>query len=310
MEHGRLDHLERLHKLRKAGALDDEEFQAEKRKLFADDGHVGRFLPHWWTYGLTAAAVLIGAVLIGVWTSKKTLAPPQKTSASSKIPTSAPTSHLAVPAPPVRSSAKRLADAFEAATGHRTAFTKTEAGDVIITKPLRIVELPFGPALLTKQEIKDGCHACTGAIGVFYLKEEGGTTSVTGRWPKAVEGWGWGAAPTEWYLTDKFTTYPAVYASGGFMGQGVIEESATITELRPQGPVTSDVVGTGFSDEGAIVDNERPACIVKGMIANVHKDVSFDVIVSGSIHGRDRYIKRSGRFVAASKRDWGVPCGE
>jgi hypothetical protein len=92
------------------------------------------------------------------------------------------------------------------------------------------------------------------------------------------------------------------------MGQGVVEESATITDLRPQGPINSDVIGTGFSDEGAIVDNERAACIVKGSIANVRKDQSFDVVVSGSVRTIDHYLKKHGKFVAASKVDWGLPC--
>jgi hypothetical protein len=203
---------------------------------------------------------------------------------------------------------ERLGDAFEAATGHRSSFSKTEGGKLIVIKPVRIVELPFGAALLTKREIKDGCHACVGAIGVYYLREQPDITVVTGRWATAVEGWGWGAAPTEWYLTNKFTAYPAIYASGGFMGQGIIEESATITELRPGGPVTSDVIGIGFSDEGAIVDNERSPCEVSGTIANVRKDRSFDVIASGSISAVDHYVKKQGKFVAASKIDWGIPC--
>ena len=37
------------------------------------------------------------------------------------------------------------ADAFEAATGHRSAFSKREGGDVVSTKPIRIIELSFGP---------------------------------------------------------------------------------------------------------------------------------------------------------------------
>jgi hypothetical protein len=208
----------------------------------------------------------------------------------------------------IKTPTERLGDAFEAATGHRDAFTQTEAGDEVVTKPIRIIELPFGPALLTAREIKNGCHACMGAIGVFYLKEESGTTTVVGRWPKAVEGWGWGAPPSEWYTTDKFTLFPAIYASGSFMGQGVIEESATVTELRPTGPVTSDVIGTGFSDEGAIVDNERASCVVKGTITNIRKDRSFDVITDGSVKTIDHYIKKDGKFAAASKIDWGVPC--
>lgn len=179
-------------------------------------------------------AILLAAIVIALIAWPRGTPPNTQSSETSKAEPRSPISSAVVDAP-ARSTAERLADAFEAATGRRTSFVQTEAGEQITTKPVRIIELPFGAALLTKRELKDGCHACTGAIGVYYLKEEGGNTEVVGRWPKAVEGWGWGAAPTEWYLTSKFTAYPAIYASGGFMGQGVIMESATITELRPHG---------------------------------------------------------------------------
>lgn len=202
----------------------------------------------------------------------------------------------------------RLADAFGAATGHREPFTQLEDGELVTTKPIKIISLPFGPALLTSREIKDGCHACQGSIGVYYLKDVGGKTTVTGSWPKAVEGWGWGAPP-EWQSTDKFTSYPAIYASGGFTGQGITESSSTLTELTPAGPITSDLIGTGYTDEGAIVDDERPACVLEGKIANIRKDRSFDVVVTGTKPMVNHYLKKGGKFVALSKVDWGLPCG-
>jgi hypothetical protein len=306
MDHGTLERLERLQRLRESGALDEEEFRSEKSKLLTDNARDRTATQRWRIYGTIAAVALIGAVSLGLWATRNEQAP---TSRASLPPKPAEVSPRTVLAPvEVRSGADRLADAFEAATGHRSAFSKREGGDVVSTKPIRIIELSFGPALLTKREIKDGCHACTGAIGVYYLKEEGGRTTVTGRWPNAVEGWGWGAAPAEWHITEKFTAYPSIYASGGFMGQGVVMESSTLTELRPEGPTTSDLIGTGFSDEGAIVDDERTPCIVEGKISNIRRDRSFDVIVRGSVKGVDHYVKRNGKFVATSKLDWGVPC--
>lgn len=305
MDEAKIERLERLQRLRESGALSDAEFQSEKRKLLSAEIAEGRTPRRWLPYAGSAIVLVTAAVGLSLWMLGSTK-PQQPITSSNSQP--ATNSVAQVSELPAKSPAERLADAFEAATGRRSAFTQTEAGEIIVTKPIRIVELPFGPALLTRREIKDGCHACTGAIGVFYLKEQGGTTSVIGRWPKAVEGWGWGAPPTEWYLTDKFTAYPAIFASGGFMGQGVVMESATITELRPNGPISSDVIGTGFSDEGAIADNERAACILKGRIANIRKDRSFDVIARGSVNTVDHYIKKNGKFVAAAKIDWGIPC--
>ena len=34
----------------------------------------------------------------------------------------------------------------------------------------------------------------------------------------------------------------------------------------------------------------------------------FAVTIAGSVSGRDRYVKRGGRFVVAEKIDWEVPC--
>jgi hypothetical protein len=218
---------------------------------------------------------------------------------------------LPAPVPPARSPEVLLADAFFAATGRRAEYNETVDGDVVTTKPLRIVQLPFGSALLTERTIKDGCHACTGAIGVYYLEEGAETTTVKGSWPEAIKGWGWGAPPQNWQLTTKFSSNPVIYAEGGYMGQGITMESAMLTELTPDGPVTSDLIGTGFSDEGAIVDESRSACLIKGRITNVRKDRGFDVVISGSVKGLDRYRKRGGKFVQDGKRlDWGVPCDQ
>ena len=52
-------------------------------------------------------------------------------------------------------------------------------------------------ALLTERKIEDGCHACPGYIGVYYLSEDSGKVRVVGRWPKAVSGWGSGAHSCE-----------------------------------------------------------------------------------------------------------------
>lgn len=94
------------------------------------------------------------------------------------------------------------------------------------------------------------------------------------------------------------------------MGQGIVMSSSSITELRPDGPKTSDLIGTGYSDEGAFEEGSgRTACAVEGKIVNIVKDRSFDVVSTGSLATRDRYVMRSGKFVALKKTDWGLPCG-
>jgi hypothetical protein len=300
MNSNNMERLAKLNDLRSSGALTEAEFETEKRALLA------RRTTRWPIYVGIAAIVLLAFAIATIWFSKSTTPAtiPARVPAvqSSLLPsTSLPSISL--------SPADRLAQAMLAATGHRRPFAQSVKGDVFTVKPLKIVELPFGPALLVTRDIKDGCHACSGFLGIYYLREDNGQTIATGSYPEAVSGWGWGAAPTDWHITQRFTANPAIFASGGYMGQGIVESSATITELTPEGPVTSDLIGTGYSDSGAITDdNPRPGCELKSNIANVVKDRSFDVVISGTLRAKDRYVKRGGKFVALNKRDWGLPC--
>jgi len=171
---------------------------------------------------------------------------------------------------------------------------------VVTTVPLRIVDASFGPVLLTKRQIKDGCHACVGAIGIYYLKETGRGFVVKRRWPTAIEGWGWGLAPN-WSLTDRFTENPAIYSGGGYTGQGLTCMSATITELAPGGPVESVVVRTGLSNVGMLTpDSTEKRVELGGRIAAVQKDRSFEVRVTGTDRFTEHYVKRGGKFVFAN----------
>jgi hypothetical protein len=297
-----LDRLQRLSELRTSGALTDDEFDAEKRKVLAARSS---------RWPIFASAGMVALVAAGVASlSIMRDDPPTTTSLPSGPPVTVDTpAPLAAPVPPQRTPAERIAQAFEAATGHRKPFVQTVKGEAFTNTPIKIVDLPFGPALIVKREIKDGCHACTGYLGVYYLREDPGQTVITASFPDAISGWGWGAAPVEWQITDRFTANPAIYASGGYTGQGITMSGAAITELRPDGPRTSDVIGTGYSDAGAITDEDpRPGCDIDGKISNVVKDRSFDVVVTGTINGKDRYVKRNGKFVAINKRDWGLPC--
>jgi hypothetical protein len=260
--------------------------------------------------GGATALVVIGALIVAdadIWPAEKPAVAESEPSPAREESEAELVSHITPPEEPAPVP-KRLADAFEAATGQRAGFNGTDdEGYAVWTGPLKLVDLPFGPVLLVERNV-DGGHAHTGSIGVYYLKEAGGKFEVTGRWPKAVEGWDWGDPPSTWELTDKFTAYPAIYATGDFMAQGIITQGATITELRPSGPVTSDDIGLSYDDDGSRAENER-TCVVKGRMVNIRKDRSFDVVVTGSARAVDRYEKRNGRFVARKTIRWDLPCG-
>ena len=202
---------------------------------------------------------------------------------------------------------KEMVAACEAATGHRRPFYVEMDGERLGTSPMRIIQLPFSKVLITGESVEPRCHLCQGAIGIYYFREEAGKVVVTGRWPRAIKGWGWGELPS-WQLTRKFTSLPAIWEAGHEMHMGIESKGASITELRPNGPAKSDPIDTSLADEGAPDPNGRGSCIVHGEIVNIRPDVGFDVRVTGDVTAVDRYRKRNGRFVAISKIDWSDPC--
>lgn len=285
----RLDAIERLQQLRDSGALNDAEFEAEKQRLLRDRpvrrGRVAAIL--------VAAIVLIGAGVAGWFLFRQAPAPVQPIAALDAKPKVAPLPSLDTP--------QALSNAFQTATGHAKAYASEVDGQPATTSPLRLLDMPFGPVLLTSTEIVDGCHACTGAIGVYYLDRRGEGFALRKKWPQAISGWGWGAAPADWSVTDKFTSYPAIYAEGGFTAQGYTCGSATITELRPEGPVTSDPIALSYSNGGAVMDNgmtmggeaERE---LNGKIGHIVRDQGFDVVVPGESI-REHYVRKGNKFV-------------
>jgi hypothetical protein len=127
-------------------------------------------------------------------------------------------------------------------------------------------------------------------------------------WPKAMDGWGWGAPPKGWTLTERFTTNPALYAEGGYTGQGITCGSASLVELRPEGPVSSDLINLSFSNAGN-VDEETgrtfggdPARDVEGKIAEVQKDRSFVVRVTGKEQFDERYVWTGAKYKRTAKK--------
>ncbi len=290
--------LERLHKLRETGALNEAEFRAQKQHLLDDAvGATKHRRPRALLVVAGAAAlILASAVGLGLWASRDVA---RKNDNANLAETNIASDEIPPPAAPAElplDPKERLALASYAAIGTRGAQTKIVDGEEITTTPLRILELPFGPVLLTKREIKDGCHACTGDIGAYYLEQTGREIVVKARYPEAVKGWGWGAAP-KFSITDNFTRHPAIYSEGGGGGQGYFCSGSTLVELTPSGPVESDLINTGYSDSGAIVDNERPAREIEGKIVRIQKGKSFDVVAKGSEKFVEHYVFKNGKFV-------------
>ena len=293
----RISRLERLQQLRGAGALDEAEFASEKARILGEVATHDRPRKSAAIIWGTGAIVIGAAVAFGLLRER----PPE-------VPVAVSTQPLVVAPKAITTAFPRLSNqealvaAFKAATGHAKAFTAVGESGRETTTPVRILDLPFGQALLTSTEIADGCHACSGALGVYYLERTNTGYAVKRSWPKAMDGWGWGAPPKGWTVTERFTTNPALYAEGGYTGQGITCGSASLVELRPEGPVSSDLINLSFSNGGNVDEETKmtfegdPARDVEGKIADVQKDRSFVVRVTGKERFDERYVWTGAKY--------------
>lgn len=311
-----LEALERLHRLKESGALSEAEFAEQKARLLAA-GNAGPAEPaaEWDVQsrsgnssGLIAAlaggglAAVLGAIAWWAMSGDQqpaALPSDAATDASAAVTATQPAALSSLPLDEQLRLASLAALGFE---GKRTSKDGTQK---VITKAERVLNLPFGTVLLTSTERPDDCHACTGYVGVYYLADEGGKYRVTGRWPKALAGWGWGAAPN-WKISTAYTSNPAIVAEGAYTGQGYTCTGMNIVELTSKGPVESDVISLGMSNEGA-VDPEtgttmggEPLRELTGKIVNVQKGKSLQVEVSGNEAFTETYVMRGGKFVRTS----------
>ena len=321
----RYDELARLQRLREAGVLSEEEFQAEKKRVLGGGDRAPMpgtaFAPVDETvlveeedpeaearrkrnilYAVVAAVGLLIAIVIGIALGRDVSGGHSAPEANVAMPAqnvAVADENMIVATPPtdVRTlpMPEQLSRAFAAAFGTGGAATLQVGGRTSSFKPGRLSWNADRAILISPGTASDDCHACSGTLAVHYLEPQGDGFKVTGSWPDAVAGSGWGAAP-KWKLTSAFTTYPAIYEEGGYTGQGCTSGGVTITELTPQGPVQSVPIRTIYSNAGATVDEQDPG-EVEGTIANVQKDQSFDVNYSGAQPFTEHWVKSGARFV-------------
>jgi hypothetical protein len=269
----------------------------------------------WPLYLGLVALVILAAVAMGLWRDRNTPVPnpapkaapkpAQMIAAAATGNASASPKAVELQYAPGKEPSGLLADAFEAATGHRKGYFSVEDGDEMMTVPARIVQLPSGYALITETTNQTGCHACLGILGIHYFRKESGGIVLAGKPLEVGDKWG---EPPKWRLTKAFTTSPALLLAVNDHGQGVFDDDGWLIELAPAGPAVSDEITTRWEDEGAPDPYGRPACTLKGRIVNIRKDIGFDVRFSGTASAADRFRKRNGKFVIVSGVDWDHPC--
>lgn len=93
-------------------------------------------------------------------------------------------------------------------------------------------------------------------------------------------------------LNDEITSNIVIFIEGSSASQGVACSTTDLVELAPEGPrsIYSDL--TYQSDDMGQT---------KGLIGNIKKDVSFDVIYKGANAGVKHYVKNGKAFTTNSK---------
>jgi hypothetical protein len=318
----RYEALERLQRLRESGVLTDEEFEREKKRLLtvsppADvpvrppaealdkeseaDARRNRNI----IFILVAGGGLFVAILLGVWLGRDVGGGGSAPEANVTLPQAAtpPEENIIAPAVPANVRAlpipEQLSRAFATAFGTSGSAALQVAGRTINYKPARFFWLGDRGVLISSGTAAEDCHACSGTLAVHYLEASGDNFRVTGAWPDAVPGEGFGAPP-RWKLTSQFTSAPAIYEEGGYTGQGCTSGAVTITELAPAGPIQSGPIRTVYAMDGPLLDSDSPGGEIKGTIANVQKDLAFDVNYSGEQPFTEHWVKKGARFVLES----------
>jgi hypothetical protein len=309
----RYEELERLQRLRESGALTDEEFQLEKRRLL---GHetiapaeetvvveppAGSRRRLWIILGLAALTL---AVIAGLYFGRTSggddgiidLPMPTENEAADEnlVEAKALSDVRALPA------GEQVARAFEAAFGSRGEAVLSVPGDGsdedVRYAPGRLIWPAFGPVLVSEGKVQDPAHVSAGKIAVHYLKPAGDRFEVVRAFPAAVAT-GSNGQVARWSLNPRFSNWPVIAAEGGGTGQGYTCSWLTLTELRPDGPARIGQVPLVYDDTGAREDGTGRA--IEGKILNIVKNQSFDVVYSGSRAFSEHYVRGPGGYAVA-----------
>jgi len=191
-------------------------------------------------------------------------------------------------------------EAFRAVYGRAAPVRRTYDGGEYDFEPIAAVALGGGRiALVSTGVFTEAAHASSGVNAVHYLVRERGRLRVVGRWFGLGAEGSHGRSANRWGATRALSRWPIVYTEGGGTWQGCTVAFATLTELRPAGPVDVASFPVGYSNAGMV--EPRDAEDVEGAVTEAVPDRSFTVRYSGTrrlsetyVRVRDRYRLRGG----------------
>ncbi|HEX8669545.1 MAG TPA: SHOCT domain-containing protein [Allosphingosinicella sp.] len=302
----RYDALERLQRLRESGALTDQEFEAEKRRLLDGAPLAAPEAPRRdrrriAIYAGSALAGVAVAAGIGVWVGRDARGGSDSVEATNRaalpdivaeenlIQTPTLPDVLTLPAP------EQVTRAFEAAFGQRGAAIAEIEGERVRFEPRRLLWTPSRAVLISEGSAPDAAHASPGHLAIHYLRPSADRFEVARSFVPAVSA-GSSGNLGEWTVSGRFGERPVISVAGGGTWQGYTCSILTLTELGPTGPIVLAKIPLVYSDEGA-QENEADATRIEGRIANVVKGRSFDIAYSGSDSFVERYVRSGNRYV-------------
>jgi hypothetical protein len=193
--------------------------------------------------------------------------------------------------------------AFKSAFGQPAPYTQTsEDGSELVFAPAAFVNLQPGiVALISKAEIPDGCHACSGHLSIHYLRHQNGQYEVLGAWPD-VGGLGPYGKAANWSLRSDLDAVPTLVAISEDGGQGCSGSQADLIALTPTGPkVRAKAVLLASEYDGGGESSATPSFKYEGTIGGIERGKSFYVNFTGSKNISTKYTsyENGGEYYAS-----------
>lgn len=309
----RFDRLEQLNRLREAGALTQEEFDAEKQRLLRpepepvvdapleaeiyeplEEPTPRRNIP-WLGLGIAAVAlVTLGGWGLAEWTRDGVPSAAEQPETAAAEATEAEAEPAAGSEATIESlpADRQLELAYAAVFGSDETRTLRTDDASFSYSGGRVLWTRFGPVLVVEGASEPYPNSL-GTLGLFYLREVPGPAFETVRqWPDAIPGSVMGNPP-EWKARNDLSGTTVIEATGGGVWQGYACDSTSLTELTPTGPVDLVTFESGFNSTGALGDEGES---YTGKIGSIVRGRSFEVQFSGTRTFTNRYVRQGDRY--------------
>jgi hypothetical protein len=174
-----------------------------------------------------------------------------------------------------------LGDAFAVAFGKPAPYaTLDDDGDRVVFTPQALVDLSSGVvALISKEELTEGCKACAGSLTIDYLRRGPSGFSRLGSWPKIGGKGEWGRA-LPWTMRKDIDDGPTLVTRDDQKDGSCSSTTEELITLRPTAPVKVATIVTAMAYAPTPEDRSPPH--ISGAITPMVPGKRFAVVYSGT----------------------------